>query len=364
MKQYIIGLSFLLLLAACDGMNDNIQEYLDRGEVNYVGRPDSARTFGGLGRINIQWLVNNDPRIEGATISWTDRQNKPQSADFTINRSQLQNGYMSVVMNLEESSYAFKIVHTGTKGYTSIATEITGNVYGSNYQSTISPRRIDKVVVYQSYAELTWSAADKEVSKIEISYRNSSGTLQTVDVLPEEPLTVLQDYEPLSQYSWTTYYLPEEGALDEFSVSANATFPLAEYPLDKALWTISSNISGGTNGSVIENVIDGNPNSVWFKDAPEATPIWLIIDMKGVKFVKTVDATQRYDVRETSLEGSLDGNTWTSLGTFTFSGGEKQTNTITLPEAVTARYLRLTVTQSSNSDGRGGFWEVNVTGSD
>jgi hypothetical protein len=182
--------------------------------------------------------------------------------------------------------------------------------------------------------------------------------------LPEETLTVLQDYEPLSRYSWTTYYRPEEGALDEFSVSTEAALPLAEYPLDKTGWSISSNISGGTNGTVIENVIDGNPNSVWFKDAPEATPIWLIIDMKGVKSVKTFDATQRYDVRETLLEGSLDGNSWTELGIFTFTGGEKQLNTITLPEAVTAQYLRLTVTRSSNSDGRGGFWEVNVTGSD
>jgi hypothetical protein len=365
MKQYIItGLSFLWLLSACGGMNDNIQEYLDRGEINYVGRPDSARTFGGNGRINIQWTVNDDPRIENATVFWTDKQNKLQSADFAIDRNRLQNGYMSVVMNLDESSYAFKIVHTGTKGYASIATEVTGNVYGENYQATIAPRRIAKAVAFKDRVELTWAAAEKEVSRITITFRNSSGSEQTIEISPEETLTSLPDYEPLSRYSWTTYYLPEEGALDEFSVTAENTFPVAEYPLDKTEWTVTCNINGGTNNTVIENVIDGNLGTVWFKDAPETTPIRLTIDMKGVKFVKSIEATQRYDVREVSLEGSLNGNDWTDLGIIAYTGGEKQPGTLTLPETVTAQYLRITVTRSSNSDGRGGFWEINVIGSD
>ena len=44
--------SFLFLLA-CDGMNDNIKEYLDRGEINYIGRADSAIAMGGINRINL-----------------------------------------------------------------------------------------------------------------------------------------------------------------------------------------------------------------------------------------------------------------------------------------------------------------------
>jgi hypothetical protein len=260
MKQYILGTVILLLLGACSGMNDNIQEYLDRGEVNYLGRPDSARVFGGRGRINIQWLVNEDPRIEGSTIFWRDRQNKQQSADFPINRNELQNGYRSVVMNLEEGSYAFKIVHTGTKGYTSIATEVTGSVYGDNYQTMLTSRRISNVAVFADHVELIWSAAEKSVSRVEITYLTVFGTEQTVEVLPEETLTNLPNHKSLSSYSWTTYYLPETGALDEFHVTEEAVFPMVAYQLNKTGWTITSNVSGGSGTSAY--VIDNNPSTV------------------------------------------------------------------------------------------------------
>jgi hypothetical protein len=136
------------------------------------------------------------------------------------------------------------------------------------------------------------------------------------------------------------------------------------YPLDKNNWTISCNITDeGTNGTVIENMIDRDPATVWFKDAPAETPIWVMIDMQSAVPVKSVFATQRYDVREVSVEGSLNGTDWTNLGTITYTGGEKQDGTLTLANPATIQYLRLTVTRSSNSDGRGGFWEISATGS-
>jgi hypothetical protein len=210
MKQYITVLTcLLLLLAACDGMNDNIQEYLDRGEVNYVGRPDSARTFGGVGRINIQWLVNDDPRIEGATIFWTDRQNKPQSADFTIDRNQLQNGYASVVINLEESSYAFKIVHTGTKGYASIATEVTGNVYGETYGSTLKLQPVESFAGNNGWYIFMGNIDDDNAIATEIEYSEPDGTVKTILIPISTKDTVIFGSKPQTTFRHRTLYMQD-----------------------------------------------------------------------------------------------------------------------------------------------------------
>lgn len=36
-----------LFFTSCTGMNDIIQEYLDRGEINYIGKTDSIYAVGG-----------------------------------------------------------------------------------------------------------------------------------------------------------------------------------------------------------------------------------------------------------------------------------------------------------------------------
>jgi hypothetical protein len=206
-------------------MNDNIEEYLDQGEINYLGRPNWAFTQSGNGRVCIGWFVNDDPRIEGCTIAWNNLNNEPQTASFPINRSALTDGYMSVIIPLEEGTYVFKIVHTGDKGYPSIATEASGRVYGSDYLSTLSPRKISSVNAFSDRIEITWLPAEANVTKVLLTYETNSGK-RTIEVAPTETTTVLTDHKNLGQYSWETYYLPDPGALDEFSVvSNNAEFP-------------------------------------------------------------------------------------------------------------------------------------------
>ncbi|WP_286084320.1 DUF4998 domain-containing protein [Parabacteroides goldsteinii] len=51
-------------------MNDIIEEYLDRGEINYIGRPDSVTCDGGLYRVKLTWKVGKDVRIESCKIFW------------------------------------------------------------------------------------------------------------------------------------------------------------------------------------------------------------------------------------------------------------------------------------------------------
>ena len=63
-RKYGLYVLLSFLLASCSGMNDIIQEYLDRGEINYIGKTDSIYAIGGKNRITFKWIVNADPRIE------------------------------------------------------------------------------------------------------------------------------------------------------------------------------------------------------------------------------------------------------------------------------------------------------------
>ena len=125
MKTYQLFLfTAFVIFTSCKGMNDNIEEYLNRGELNYLGRPDSAYVLGGNGRVNIIWKINDDPRITGATIIWNDLDNNKQQQEYPINRNALVNSYATVPLTIPEGTYVFKIVHTGSAENTpSIETE-------------------------------------------------------------------------------------------------------------------------------------------------------------------------------------------------------------------------------------------------
>jgi hypothetical protein len=366
MNKHLYILGILLLLISCKEMNDNIEAYLERGEINYLGRPDSAYTKNGVGRIQLLWLVNEDPRIEGCTISYNDGNNEEQSVSLPVDRSALANGYANAILEVEEGSYVFKISHTGSKGYPSIPTEVTGKSYGPTFWSTLEARRINVVTVFRDRVEITWAAADKTVTKVLLTYETNNGQ-KTVEVAPSETITTLTDNKIRGQYSHVTYHVPEEGALDEYPVASNPfNFLSPEYPLDKTGWTATANASHTTTGGGPGAIIDGSTTTFWSSPTPggnfPSEPYYVQIDMQGTKYVKRIQIDERNDVRQLEVRSSLDNVSWTLLGTVSFDPGEHFISNLVLDENIQTRYLRFVVVSSGNTDGRGAIWEVNIIG--
>jgi hypothetical protein len=349
-------------------MNDNIEEYLNRGEINYIGRPDLAYTQGGIERINIVWLVNDDPRIEGCTITWNDRENEPQSISFPIDRSALIDGYMSVTMPLEEGTYVFQIVHTGSKGYPSIITEISGTVYGDNYIAALQPRRINEINVLPDRVEIDWAPADAGVTKVLFTYETKTNEEKTIEVLDaEETKTILTDNKTGGQYSWITYYLPDENALEAFSVpSAIKNFTVVTYLLDKTGWTAYAVPSLGDYGTGIWAIIDGSSSTYWMTELDPGLELesnYMQVDMQNVKHVTKIQVETRY-LTQMRILSSLNGTDWQTLG-FTYpAGGRNDINSLLFDEVQDMQFIRFTSIGSSSYPGRNFIWEVTVTGYD
>jgi hypothetical protein len=203
------------LLASCSGMNDNIREYLERGEIEYIGKADSVKAIGGKERIRISWQVSKDPRIESCIIYWN---NKTDSAVFPVNESQIIGDSMSVYINIPEGTYLFTLYQRGNGGERSIASEVSGIVYGNSYQENIRPRKIVNITYYTDSCEIIWIPAAEDMVKTVFTYEQRSGDVADITIPPENTETVIPNYKPGGIYFVTTFHIPEPEALDTFKV--------------------------------------------------------------------------------------------------------------------------------------------------
>lgn len=174
MKAVIIICSLLaVLFVSCDGMNDNIKEYLDRGEIAYIGKADSVTTAGGINRIKLLWKINSDPRITSCKILWNDKQD---SVSFPIDRGEVdKNGYLSYILeDMPEGTFIFNLYHVGVDNSLSMGSEIEGTVYGDIYKSNLNPRKIRLVETLADKVNLYWEEGGNS-SNVLFTYINRTG---------------------------------------------------------------------------------------------------------------------------------------------------------------------------------------------
>lgn len=214
---------FGLLFWSCSGMYDNVDIYYNEGEVNYIAKVDSVSTKAGHNRVQITWKVNTDPRIKNLDVTWDDGAHE---VTVPIELSSLdENRYCTVILDpVEEGEHIFKLYHTG-KGDKSIPTEAEANSYGDRYLSTLTPRLIRSVALSGGKVTITWRSI-VENCEVEITYSTADGNTAKKSVSPTELSTVIEDALPGGSYSYVSTYLPEEGAMDKFTVdSGTLTFP-------------------------------------------------------------------------------------------------------------------------------------------
>lgn len=218
---YFYSILFSFLFYACGGMYDNIDPYYDEGETNYISKVDSASANAGEIRVQFTWMVNKDPRIKELHVTWNNGANK---MDIPIDFNQLdENRYFSVILDpVEEGSHIFYLHHTGN-GHMSVSTEVEATSYGEQYQATLKPRLIRSVIMQEGKAKIEWRNI-VENCEVEITYTNLIGAISKQYVIPTEITTLIEDAQPKSSFSYVSTYLPEEGAIDVFSVDSETMY--------------------------------------------------------------------------------------------------------------------------------------------
>jgi hypothetical protein len=194
-------------------MNDLGDRFLDKGETVYAAKVDSVAAHTKLRSIEIEVHIKND-RVDTVKVYWNDY--KKFANIYAGNRA----GVFKTVIELDENSYLFQVVSVDSYGNSSLPVELSGDVVGDNYMSSIYNRNILDVSYYNKDLIVNWSSAPNTSIYTELQYTDTLGQKRTLKVSNDETVTTLSDWASDLQYR--TAFRPNETAIDIFYVNDGA----------------------------------------------------------------------------------------------------------------------------------------------
>ena len=229
---FLVLPAFMMLMAACEKMEDTYSKYLETGEVIYPGKADSLVALPGNERIALRWLIVSDPKVNKAIVYWN---NKLDSLIVPIQKTSAVDTIKVTLDHMEEGLYTFDVYTYDKAGNRSVGTQVIGEVFGESYQRTISNRLIRSVswlnvpaqgnIPAFKGAEISWYGVNAQAVFLEIEYVKEDGTVASVREepvrLPGRPAlfretTRLPEARVQSVIKYRTAYLPDPLAIDTF----------------------------------------------------------------------------------------------------------------------------------------------------
>ncbi|MDU1891326.1 MAG: DUF4998 domain-containing protein [Dysgonomonas sp.] len=209
------------LAISCDDMNDPHEPYLREGEIIYASKVDSVGVRSGNMRLALNIYIKTQ-RIQKGILYWN---NKMDSLEVSLEGIRGNVFKEVVIENLEEKSYVFNLISYDANNNKSLPFEVVGNVYGENYSSSLLNRTIDKIEKVDNKAVITWRRGSEALG-VKIKYINDEGEAKEIFVESDADETEIEDFVSGEEFSYVTFYKPEENALDIFEAPERVqTFP-------------------------------------------------------------------------------------------------------------------------------------------
>ena len=206
----------LYVFCSCSKMNDLHQEYLDKGEIIYAARIDSAHVRPGDNRQQLD-LFYSAQRIERGLIYWGDGDAKDSIA-FVLPPVSKDSLVVSIP-KIKEGDYTYQLVTFDKYGNSSLPIEIIGRVYGESYASSLLNKRILKASIEQEEGKditvIEWGISENSVY-VELKYKNTQGKEITLTIPTEDTFTRISDNVKGAEFVYSTFYRPTELAIDVF----------------------------------------------------------------------------------------------------------------------------------------------------
>jgi len=202
----------------CSNINTLHDPYLQQGEMMYSGQLDSVKVFPGKNRVKITYW-NYDPKVARLTVYWDFRQGSRQ---FDVPSDRLGEEIEIIIDQLNEKSYTFELVTFNREGKNpSVPFNITGTVYGSIFEASLSNRKIISAMGFpleNNKMVVDWANTIDRMVGVELLYRNTSDE-ETVLLLPNDEMnTVITDSKEVG-LMYRTLFLPEANCIDVFNTS-------------------------------------------------------------------------------------------------------------------------------------------------
>jgi chitodextrinase len=250
-----------------------------------------------------------------------------------------------------------RLTITGTSGNGGSVYEL--EVYGqpsaasSDTQAPSTPAAPTANVQLPSLLNLSWPASTDNVGVS--GYAVYDGTTRVA--LTTSTSVSLGGLTPGSSHSYTVVARDAQDNESAPSAATAVTMPADnDLALNKAV-TVSSFSQPNTPNLAV----DGNLSTRWAQGLGLADPSWIQVDLGAVTSIKSVVSTFELPSGYAYLvEYSTDGVNWSSLDDHTGSKTTTRSNYSFSPQPVDARFVRLTVTNSSGNGGS--LYELQVYG--
>lgn len=340
---YLCVLSMVAILASCT-KQDAYKSFEKGGEISYPGKADSVIVHSGFKRLQLSVVLGNDPLVTQIKIYYNDRQD---SLTVPVTRTQGIDTVDVLISNLNEGNYNFDLYTFDSKNNKSVVTNISGEVYGDSYKSSLVNRTL--LSVTQSVTGsvlLNWGQPAAGEIGITLKYTDFNNVLKTVVVPPTTTLTELKDYKELTDLQYRSEYKPDSLSYDTYAVDyATVKLPVFERPFDKSKFQeliLPTDVLEGGYGWLLHFLWDENYNPPGFA-TQNKIPCWFTFDMgvsNSINRFKMWQANDRLynqqNVKTFEVWGSNNPNpdgtwdSWTKLTTCTSikpSGSPLGTNT-------------------------------------
>jgi chitodextrinase len=216
-----------------------------------------------------------------------------------------------------------------------------------------APAQPTVTALLPSLANLSWPAATDDTGVTSYAVYKDGQRIAVTDQTSYR----VTGLTPGTAYSFTV--VARDAALNasQPSPAAKITMPADHDLALKAPVTVSSYSQPNTP----DLAVDGDLTTRWAQGLGLPDPSWIQVDLGKVTSVSAVVTTfEKPSGYKYRLEYSSDGATWSTLDDHTAANTTSQTNYSFADNPVSARYLRLTVTGSSNNGGS--IYEIQAYG--
>ncbi len=286
MKKHLSYLTFIIVILslsflACESNVDTYSEFIEDGEILYIGTPDTVLIEHGFNKLKFNVVINADPKISKGVL-----QSKDGSIDheFDVIRENSGQDITSFILDIEQGEYNFDVFLKDNNGNQSIKREVLATSYGSNYQASLLNRGISGMNASQDNVVIDWSAPNDGVVSTVITYTNSGGVEQTIDVPNDTNQTIIEDYVLNGEFEVASTYRPTTTSFELFSaIPSGYNFPRG-YLLDKSVIAplrLDFDASDGCYGSSYDRLLDGSTGAFWHScdTAEDSYPFVMSFDM-------------------------------------------------------------------------------------
>ncbi len=233
------------VIVSCAEMDDNFNQYIENGEIEYSNKVDSIKTFSGKNRASVTASLFNAITVKEVIVAWNggeDMMSFPyQKSETDIDELEL------IIPDLEEKSHQLSVYSKDSQGAESIKVDAFVNVFGAVYRSNLEAKSFKSTIANGDSLAVQLSTSNSLERNTEFNYSDkTTGDGVVVTTMPEDANVVLRNADFTKTIRYRTFYVPEEDAIDEFD-SDWKTFTLPQNIIDILNSVVITPIKGGIN---------------------------------------------------------------------------------------------------------------------